>query len=165
MLEGSGIDSIKIDSLAKKIGVSRSGFYWHFKNRKDLLQHLLDYWMHEYTGVLSNNSSLMKLTADKRLLKIMKLIKEHRLAKYDFAIIAWAKTDLNASAAVNKVMEMRLYFIRESFKELGFIGDELEMRTRLFVCYHSLASTIFEGHYTDETDNRLLLLHRFFTIT
>ena len=43
-LEVSGVEAIKIERLAKALGTSRSGFYWHFNNRQDLLEHLLDYW-------------------------------------------------------------------------------------------------------------------------
>ena len=34
-------------------------------------------------------------------------------------------------------------YIREVFAELGFAGEELEMRTRLFVCYQSWERTMF----------------------
>ena len=42
-LESSGVEAVKIERLAKALGISRSGFYWHFKNRQDLLEHLLDF--------------------------------------------------------------------------------------------------------------------------
>ncbi|MBW1609519.1 MAG: TetR/AcrR family transcriptional regulator, partial [Deltaproteobacteria bacterium] len=53
-LESSGVESVKIERLAKGLGISRSGFYWHFKNRQDLLEHLLDFWVREYTGIVTD---------------------------------------------------------------------------------------------------------------
>ncbi|MBC2710457.1 MAG: TetR/AcrR family transcriptional regulator [Desulfosarcina sp.] len=47
-----------MERLAKQLGISRSGFYWHFKNRQDLLQHLLDYWAREYTGVITDHADM-----------------------------------------------------------------------------------------------------------
>jgi len=38
ILEEDGLEEIKIDRLAKELKVSRSGFYWHFENRKALLR-------------------------------------------------------------------------------------------------------------------------------
>lgn len=142
-LESKGIEAVKVEKLAKQLGISRSGFYWHFKNRQDLLQHLLDYWASEYTGVVTDNLDLKELNAEKRLLTTMKMVRERNLAKYDLAINAWAKTDPKVNDVVEKVVKMRLDYTRAIFSELGFKGNELEMRTRLFVCYHSWEGTIF----------------------
>lgn len=142
-LESKGVEALKIERLAKQLGISRSGFYWHFKNRQDLLKHLLDYWEHEYTGVVTDNPDMKKLDADRRLLATMKMISDYKLAKYDLAMNAWAKIDPLAHEVVKKVVKMRLDYTREIFTELGFGGDELEMRTRLFVCYHSWEGTMF----------------------
>jgi hypothetical protein len=49
-----------------------------------------------------------------------------------------------AAAAVRKVYQRRLKFVEGAFAKLGFRGPELEMRARLFVCYHSWESTAFE---------------------
>ena len=43
-LIGEGVEQVRILPLAKKLGVSRSSFYWYFKDREDLLNKLLDYW-------------------------------------------------------------------------------------------------------------------------
>src|SRR4051812_33980614 len=39
-----GTAGVEINKLAKRLGVSRGGFYWFFKSRKQLLDELLDYW-------------------------------------------------------------------------------------------------------------------------
>jgi len=48
-----------------------------------------------------------------------------------------------AAEAVAQVYRVRLAYIREAFRELGFKGEELEMRTRLYVCYHSWEAAMF----------------------
>lgn len=142
-LESNGVEGVKIERLAKALGISRSGFYWHFKNRQDLLESILDYWVREYTGVVSNTPDVKKLDPKKRLLTVMDMIRDKNLNKYDLAINAWAKVDPLARKALKKAVNMRLVFLRSIFAELGFDGDELEMRTRLFVCYHSWENTMF----------------------
>lgn len=142
-LESSGVEGVKIEKLAKALGISRSGFYWHFKNRQDLLEHLLAYWISKYTGVVSNDPNVMKLDPQKRLLTVMEMIRDKNLNKYDLAINAWAKIDPLARKALKKAINIRLAFLRSIFADLGFAGDELEMRTRLFVCYHSWEATMF----------------------
>ena len=66
------------------------------------------------------------------------------IEQYDLAIVNWAKNDPQAGAAVEIVYKMRLYYIGSIFAELGLDTDETEMRTRLFVCYHSWENTMYK---------------------
>ena len=156
-LEASGIEAVKIERLAKALGISRSGFYWHFKNRQDLLEHLLDYWVRRYTGILTDNPDVIKLDPKKRLLTIMEMIRDKHLTKYDLAMTSWAKSNSQVHKVVRKVVKMRLDYLQLIFAGLGFIGDELEMRTRLFVCYHSWEDTMFPD-LSDQKHSKLLKL-------
>ncbi len=162
VLESNGFEAVKIESLAKLLGTSRSGFYWHFKNRQDLLQHLLDYWTDEYTSILIDDLEIKKLDADKRLLAAMTTIKNEKLTKYDLAMNAWAKADPRVHEAVKKVIRMRLDFSREIFVDLGFDGDELEMRTRLFTCYHCWEDVTFPDDNGEENLRLQKLRHEMF---
>jgi len=162
LLESNGFEAVKIERLAKLLSTSRSGFYWHFKNRQDLLQHLLDFWALEYTSVLIDDLSMKKLPADKRLLCAMKMIRDHKLAKYDLAMNAWAQVDPLVHEIVQKVVKMRLDFSREIFVELGFAGDDLEMRAQLFTCYHTWEGVMFTNVDQDENLKLLTLRHQMF---
>ena len=162
-LESGGIETVKIERIAKALGISRSGFYWHFKNRQELFDYLLDYWVREYTGIVTDNPDLMKLDPKNRLLASMEMIRDKRLGKYDLAMASWAKTDSKIRKVVNEVVRMRLDFLRATFAELGFTGDELEMRARLFVCYHSWEDTMFPD-LSDQKYSKLLKLRYQFLI-
>ena len=156
-LESSGVEAVKIERLAKALGISRSGFYWHFENRQDLLEHLLDFWVRKYTGVVTDNPDVVKLDPKKRLLTTMEMIRDKHLTKYDLAMTSWAKLDSHVHKVVKKVVKMRLDYLRVIFAELGFDGDELEMRTRLFVCYHSWEDTMFPD-LSNQKHSKLLKL-------
>ncbi len=93
----------------------------------------------------------------------MVLIQEHDLAGYDLAISAWAAIDPEAEAARRGVYDTRLAFIRSTFSAAGFRGRELEMRTRLFVCYHSWERTMFQDLPKAERLKLLKLRHRLLT--
>ena len=156
-LESIGVEGVKIERLSKALGVSRSGFYWHFKNRQDLLEHILDFWVRRYTGILTDNADFAKLDPKKRLLTTMEMIRDKHLTKYDLAMTSWARLDSHVHKVVKKVVTMRLDYLRTIFAELGFEGDELEMRTRLFVCYHSWENTMFPD-LSDQKHSKLLKL-------
>jgi len=153
-LERGGIEAVRVERLANILSVAKSGFYWHFKDRRDLCRHLLDYWFQEYTQVVTSNPQLLLGQPRARLERVMEMIQEHDLARYDLAIRAWAKHDEMAQEVVQLVTKTRLDFLRQIFSEMGFEDDELEMRTMLFVCYHSWESAIF-GHMSARKLTRL----------
>lgn len=143
VLRSDGVEAIRIEDLAGRLDISKSGFYWHFENRRDLLLHLLDYWAHEFTEVVSDNPEIQKLGPRQRLQTTMEMILDLDLTEYDLSMRAWAARDPVVARRVGRVNRKRLEFIRQAFAELGFEGEALEMRTRLFFCYHSWERTTF----------------------
>ena len=143
VLRDEGIAGVRIERLARDLDTSRSGFYWHFKDRRDLELQLLEYWAHEYTEVVSQNVELAGLEPRTRLSRIAEMVREHDLASLDLSFWAWAAHDGEVAQGVRKVIQTRLEFVGAAFAELGFEGDELEVRTRLFVCYQSWEATTF----------------------
>ena len=52
--------------------------------------------------------------------------------------------DALAARAVKKVNRIRLDYIGGAFSELGFTGDDLDMRAMLFTCYHTWEAPMFQ---------------------
>lgn len=138
-----GVAAITVEGMAKSLGINKSGFYWHFKNRDDLLRQLLNYWSHEVTEVITDNSDLLKLEPKARLIKIAEIILDFELTRYEIAIRQWALHDELAAQAARRVNRTRLDFISSTLSEIGFKDDDLDMRAMLFVCYQSLESPMF----------------------
>ncbi|MFK5923017.1 MAG: TetR/AcrR family transcriptional regulator [Verrucomicrobiota bacterium] len=144
-LEEDGIDAIKVERLAKRLNISKSGFYWHFKNREDLINEIIDYWAHEYTEVVTTNPLFHSAPPLQRLEKIMEMIIDADLTQFELEMQSWGKLDPRIAKKVQQVYEMRLAFSRDIFRELGFKGVELEVRTRMFIGYHVWESTTFRS--------------------
>jgi AcrR family transcriptional regulator len=142
-LEDGGIAAVRVERLAKALSVAKSGFYWHFDGLNDLHRHMLEFWSREFTGVVTSNPDVLASEPRARLETTMKIVEEDNLARYDLAMRSWAKHDATVCAAVNKVMATRLNFIRRIFAELGFDGDDLDMRARLFACYEMWQAETF----------------------
>jgi AcrR family transcriptional regulator len=143
-LSERGIAGVKVESLARTLGISRAGFYWHFKNRDDLLRQLLDYWVYEQTEKVTASPVLLTLEPTERLTEAAEMITKYDLGRYDMAIRQWASTDKDAARRVRQVNRIRLDFLRDAFRALGFTGDDLEMRAMMFVCYHTWEVSTFQ---------------------
>lgn len=143
-----GVEAVKIDHLANRVGVAKTGFYWHFKNRRALLDAMLEYWEQGYTAVVSSDQKLASLPPAQRLCAINEIVDRNHLAEYDLAIAHWAQHDKAAASALAQAYQVRLDYVGQAFRELGFTGDELTMRIRLFVCYVSNAPQMFGDKLT-----------------
>lgn len=139
----TGEGGLHVEKLARALGVAKSGFYWHFKDRDDLLQQLIAYWAHEHTEVVTQNPLLKMTPPRERLLMISILVFEQNLTEYDFAMQVWANKDPTVAKTVRKVTKARLNFSRSAFAELGYEGDDLEMRARLFLGHMTSERQIF----------------------
>ena len=71
------------------------------------------------------------------------MILEYNFTRYEIPIRQWALQDAMAARVVKKVNRIRLDFIGGAFSELGFKGDDLDMRTMLFTCYHTWEAPMF----------------------
>ena len=138
-----GVSGLTVKGLARKLGIAKAGFYWHFKNRDDMLRQLLDYWTHQLTEVVTSNVELLKLGPRERLIKTAQMILDYDLSKYDLAVREWALQNPEVAKVVRKVNRFRLDFVRQALSELGFDDKEQEIRAMLFVCYHSWEYLMF----------------------
>jgi AcrR family transcriptional regulator len=154
LLREFGLDAVKIDRMSRSLGVAKTGFYWHFRDRDELLCAMLEYWEREYTNVIADDASILALPPAERLLAISEAIAEYNLAEFDPVIVVWARQDERAASALKKTYATRSRTVRKAFRELGFDGEEVEMRTRLFLCNAANEATMY-GRQTGSKARRL----------
>ena len=129
----AGFDSVKVAPLAEHLGVTTGSFYWHFKNRRELLEALLDYWEREMTDVAIEAARQFSGPPDKRILFIMETVMADNLARYDLPIWQWAQSDTRASRVFSRVLKKRFSFAVWMFSEAGFSRKQAEIRGRMMV--------------------------------
>ena len=154
--------SFNIDELVKELGVTKGSFYWHFKNRDDFIQKLLDYWESSSTqSVLIKMKKYDDEIAEIRLLALMRILRNKAVCHHDIAMRNMAALNKEAAAKVLKVDEMRLHFVSSLFREIGFRGKDLEVRVHVFAVFHSLREGFLGKELTD-SESELKAMHAFF---
>jgi AcrR family transcriptional regulator len=132
MLVDQGIDAVRIDVLAKRMGMTRGSFYWHFKSREDLLRSVLQAWREWSTRGLT--SRLESASADPReqLRDVLSLPfrgrAAARAARIELAIRAWARRDALARQFVDESDASRIAYAAQIFSSLGFSAEEARHR-------------------------------------
>lgn len=162
-LEKNGVENITVEGLARKLNISKSIFYWYFKDRKELLKDILNYWSREYTNVIAGNPELIKLKPKDRLIKIVEIICKYSLTKYEASINAWALSDPNVKKSVRRVYKIRHNYIKNVLSELGFKGDQLEIRTRFFVLFNTWHQSMYKKVGSKDLDKMIKLQIEFIT--
>ena len=137
-----GIDSVKIAPLATSLGVTTGSFYWHFKNRGELLQSLLEYWERELTDAAIDAARSFTGSPADRIQQLMEAVMTEGLARYDLPIWEWAQSDPDAGRVFRRALKKRFEFAAWMFTQAGFTDEQAEIRGRMMVIYMMGESTL-----------------------
>lgn len=137
VLADQGIDSVRVDLLARTLEVTRGSFYWHFRDREDLLRRVLQGWRQHATEQLTQRLERASTDPHEQLRDVISLPFRGRSAvragRIELAIRAWARRDDMARHVVDEADAARISYIAQIFSSLGFpIG---ESRSRAFLLY------------------------------
>jgi AcrR family transcriptional regulator len=144
-LADGGPDAVRVEALAASLGVSKGGFYWHFKDRQALLEEMLDGWEKVMVGdVIAQIESQPAKPRDK-LRQLFRLASTVDL-RVELAIRDWARRDGEVEARVRRVDNRRMDYMRRLFGQLGLDEEEAEVRALL-------AFSLFVGSYFIAADH------------
>lgn len=162
-LAKQGLDGVRVLPLSKTLGVSRGSFYWHFKDRRDLLDRLLEYWGRWSTETVFEKLAASSGDGKQRLWALMEFIADEGLGRFDPAIRAWATYDPRAAAAVRRVDRQRIAFVIQQFRDIGFSSAQAEARGRMLALY-TMGNELILAREPERRHRRLQRLrHRILT--
>ncbi|GLZ79814.1 TetR family transcriptional regulator [Actinorhabdospora filicis] len=135
VLAEGGVDAVRIESLARELGVTKGGFYGYFADRPALLGEMLDVWERDVTDTVIERTEADGGDARTRLGRLF------RIAAYgdgvltdittDSAVRDWARRDPAVAERLRRVDNRRLAYLRALFGELFTDADEVEIRASL----------------------------------
>jgi AcrR family transcriptional regulator len=128
----SGVEAVKIQPLGARLNLSRTSFYWFFKDRAALLDALLEAWEARNTRSLITGCEAYAETLTEAVLNLLSVfLDETRFEpRFDLAIRGWAHRSDAVMARVNAADERRLAAIGAMFERFGTEPDEADVRAR-----------------------------------
>src|SRR3954468_7353982 len=141
-----GIDGVRVEVLAKNLGVTKGGFYRRFKDRAALLDAILKTWSAGRIASIEQQTSLDGATARDRLRAIIRLYSERMNTEgmaVELAIRQWARSDEAAAAAVASVDAARLKNVGQLYRATGLAPEEADAQAFLFYCFIFGQSLLF----------------------
>lgn len=159
-LTEGGIDAVKVERIAVALGVSKGSFYWHFKDRADLLTALLDLWDADFTQQLIEDAAPLATPAD-RLRAIAKdalATTMHGVdsARAESAVQAWAAVDEKAAARLRRIEAARVGYLVQELETHGLSTAKAgAMAKALYLALLGLYAT--RAYNADLADDRAFL--------
>jgi AcrR family transcriptional regulator len=145
-LARSGVEGVRVEVLAKNLGVTKGGFYRRFKDRAALLEGMLQDWSAGRIAAIGQQTSLEGATARDRLRALIRLYSERMNTEgmaVELAIRQWARSDEKAALAVAGVDAARLKNVGQLYRATGLAPEEAEAEAFLFYCFIFGQSLLF----------------------
>jgi AcrR family transcriptional regulator len=140
-LAAGGPDAVRVEALAKDLGVSKGGFYWHFDDRRALLAETLDAWEKSGTEDVIADVDSGEEDARAKLRRLFELAPSAKgMFAVELALRDWSRRDSAVAARLHRVDGRRMSYLRDLFGR--FCPDEDDAEARAMLAY-----SLFVGSY------------------
>jgi AcrR family transcriptional regulator len=153
VLAKEGISGLRIEVLAKRCGVTKGSFYWHFKDRQALLAAILERWKEGRIRDIEKTTAVAPGMERDQLhfaIDVYGASRNRKGMAIELAVRDWARHDAQAAAVVESVDLYRLDCTRKLFVATGMSDADAKSRSLLlYACVFGLSLM----HYTHFDDN------------
>jgi AcrR family transcriptional regulator len=116
-LASEGIEAVRVELLARDLGVSKGSFYWHFQDREELLGRMFDRWEKEEIDWLDETVITPKAAA--RWARFVHHCTDQQLARLESAMRTWARRDERVAARIAAIEKKRTAHIASVLRAIG----------------------------------------------
>jgi AcrR family transcriptional regulator len=125
----AGVASVAVEPLARRLGVTKGSFYWHFPSRDALLLAALERLERDEQTAYGALESITD--ARERLRALFRLIAHHNKTHIIYSELLKASEQPAVQAVLAHVLERRLGFLFGSFRQAGLSQKDALNRARM----------------------------------
>ena len=154
-LVDKSIDGVRVEVLAKELGITKGSFYSYFQNREELLRAVITSWERKATLAVIDRLEESGQTAEERLRTLYRVSTAQMPGipggPLELAIRAWSRRDESVREAVLTVDEARRRYISMQFQQMGC--TELEANAHSILYYTYVAGRNIFRQHGEKEDN------------
>ena len=128
IIAGRGIDALSIPELARKLGVTKGSFYWHFSSLQDLVTRAVKRWEANDLATLEQVRQVKDPVERLRTLFAEAMAAERAHGLYVALSLSGSR---RVASSLKRVSERRVRLLVESYRELGMNGDDAHRQALL----------------------------------
>jgi AcrR family transcriptional regulator len=123
MMAEDNVEALRVDTLAERLGVTKGSFYWHFKEREDLLFSVLEAWRMQMTSQIQVLIADTSGTPWERIERLLRIAISARPdvpgGPFEVTLRDWARRDVKVAEIVREVDKARFDFARQLYRDAG----------------------------------------------
>lgn len=154
MIAEEGVGALAIEALARRLGVTKGSFYWHFRNREALLQAALRRWEDADARDLQQHIDAAGDDPRQRLDALFRWVSGEAQAHRIYAALLQALDHPLVKPLMIRVSRRRLDLLVLAFRQAGLGYDAARHRARLtyaaYVGFLQLNLTLELPHLSHE---------------
>jgi len=153
ILAEHGPERLRVEVLAKRLGVTKGSFYWHFKDRRDLQSAVLEFWKDGRIRDIRKQTQASPGAEAEALLHTIEVYSSARNRKgiaIEAGVRDWARRDPQAVAVVEEVDAERLRCACRLFLACGLSNEEAQARSLLLYAYVFGVSLMRPGNFAGD---------------
>lgn len=130
LIAEKGIAALRVEPLARRLGITKGSFYWHFPGRDELLARALDRWEQQDRQHLKLSLHAATEPAE-RLADFVWRTSRQTLTHRIYVALCASPNDARIGPVLRRVTERRLKYLASALEELGLNATEARHRANL----------------------------------
>ncbi len=140
-----GVDALAVEPLARKLGVTKGSFYWHFGSRDELLYSALKHWLDEESRMVEQIRAIEN--PRQRLIDLFRLAAQEHPSHKLLSALFQAQGDETIAHLLEQISAQRLASLSEAFAQLGMSQEEAHHRSLLaYTAYVGFLQLVRKSH-------------------
>ncbi len=125
-----GVQAMAIEPLARRMGITKGSFYWHFASREALLEQALRRWeKHDARNLIA---SLGKIDQPRdRLISFFRRVGKEKLTHEVYSELCAAAGHPHVEPVLERVANRRMEHLSTAFEEMGMKPELARHQARL----------------------------------
>ena len=130
LIAEKGVSALAVEPLARRLGITKGSFYWHFATRDELLEQALKRWERRDFEHLARSLDSDQPAAERLAEFILRTSRQNRSHQIHAALCA-ASDHPRVKPYIERITQRRLQYLARAFSELGMDDDAARHRARL----------------------------------
>ena len=155
------MEAVRVEVIARDLDVTKGSFYWHFRDRKGLVDALMDRWF----DLRADDTAPAATDTDpaERIWWVFERAVARGTSGQAASLRFWAQRNPAIARRIETEDAKRAAFFQERFTELGFASGEAAVRTGVYMAMISAEFIRSGGLAGDERLQRARAQHNLLT--
>lgn len=152
LIAEKGVGGLAVEPLARRLGITKGSFYWHFPGRKELLEAALSRWEQQDEENLGRSLQAKEPPKERLENFIWRTMRQNLTHRIHLALCA-ACDDSSVRPVLERVTGRRMTFLARALEELGLESEAASERATLLYSAYVGYLHLQSHHLVPESDD------------